>query len=69
MGLVALQILIPMLPSEPPIIVGAFAYGFLNGFLLIWLVATAATQLVFYLVRRAGRPFAERFVPVKKLEK
>jgi uncharacterized membrane protein YdjX (TVP38/TMEM64 family) len=69
MGLVALQVLIPSLPAEPPMIAGAYAYGFTAGFLMNWLVSVTVSQAVFYLARHAGRPLVERFVPAKLLDK
>jgi uncharacterized membrane protein YdjX (TVP38/TMEM64 family) len=69
MGLVGLQVLIPWIPSEPPIIAAGYAYGFVSGFLMSWLVSVAATQAVYYLARSAGRPVVERLVPVKSLDK
>ena len=69
MGLAALQVLIPWIPSEPPIIAAGYAYGFVNGFLMSWLASIAATQAVYYLARHAGRPVVERFVPRKSLDK
>ena len=68
-ALLALQVLIPTLPSEPLMIAGAYAYGFLGGFLISWLVAVAASQAVFYLARYAGRPLVERLVPARVLDK
>jgi len=65
MGLVGLQVLIPSLPAEPPMIAGAYAYGFL----MSWLVSVAASQAVFYLARYAGRPVVEHIVPAKVLDK
>ncbi len=69
MGLVGLQVLIPSLPAEPPMIAGAYAYGFTAGLLMNWLVSVAASQGVFYLARYAGRPVVERFVPAGLLDK
>jgi uncharacterized membrane protein YdjX (TVP38/TMEM64 family) len=69
MGLVGLQVLIPSLPAEPPMIAGAYAYGFVGGFLMSWLASVAASQAVFYLARYAGRPVVERFVPAGLLDK
>jgi uncharacterized membrane protein YdjX (TVP38/TMEM64 family) len=69
MGLVGLQVLIPSLPAEPPMIAGAYAYGFTAGFLMNWLVSVSVSQAVFYLARYAGRPLVERFVPAKHLDK
>jgi len=69
MGLIGLQVLIPSLPAEPPMIAGAYAYGFTAGFLMSWVVSVAVSQAVFYLARYAGRPLAERFVPAELLDK
>jgi len=69
MGLVGLQVLIPSLPAEPPMIAGAYAYGFTAGFLMSWLVSVAVSQAVFYLARYAGRPVVEHIVPAKVLDK
>ena len=69
MGLVGLQVLIPSLPAEPPMIAGAYAYGFLPGFLMSWLVSVAASVVVFYLARWAGRPLVERMAPAKLVDK
>lgn len=69
MGLVGLQVLIPSLPAEPPMIASAYAYGFTAGFLMNWTVSVAVSQAVFYLARFAGRPLAERLVPALLLDK
>lgn len=69
MGLVGLQVLIPWLPSEPPIMAAGYAYSFVRGFLMSWLVSVAATEAAYYLARFAGRPVVERFVPGKTLDK
>jgi uncharacterized membrane protein YdjX (TVP38/TMEM64 family) len=69
MGLTGLQVLIPWIPSEPPIIAAGYAYGFVSGFLMSWLVSVAATQAVYYLARFAGHSIVERLVPAKSLEK
>ena len=69
MGLIGLQVLIPSLPAEPPMIAGAYAYGFTAGFLMNWLVSVATSQAVFCLARHAGRPLVERIVPAKLLDK
>lgn len=69
MGLVGLQVLIPTLPAEPPMIASGYVYGFASGFLMNWLVAVAVSQAVFYLARHAGRPVVERLVPAKLLDK
>jgi uncharacterized membrane protein YdjX (TVP38/TMEM64 family) len=69
MGLVGLQVLIPTLPAEPPIIAGGYAYGFLSAFLFNWVATVVVTQAVFLLARRAGRPLVGWFVPNEILDK
>jgi uncharacterized membrane protein YdjX (TVP38/TMEM64 family) len=69
MGLVGLQVLIPTLPAEPPMIASGYVYGFTTGFLMNWSVAVAVSQAVFYLARYTGRPIVERIVPAKLLDK
>jgi uncharacterized membrane protein YdjX (TVP38/TMEM64 family) len=69
MGLIGLQVLIPSLPAEPPMMAAAYAYGFLAGFLMSWVVSVAASQAVFGLARIAGRPLVERLVPARLLDK
>jgi uncharacterized membrane protein YdjX (TVP38/TMEM64 family) len=69
MGLIGLQVLIPWIPSEPPIIAAGYAYGFVRGFLMSWLVSVAATQAAYYVARLAGRPVVERFVAATSLDK
>ncbi len=68
-GLIGVQVLIPSLPAEPPMVAGAYAYGFLTGFLISWGVMVAVTQLVFLLARWAGRPLVVWFVPEPVLQK
>jgi uncharacterized membrane protein YdjX (TVP38/TMEM64 family) len=68
-GLVGLQILIPSLPAEPPIIASAYVYGFVSGFLMSWLGIVVFTQAVFFFARHACRPVVAWFVPEKLLQK
>jgi len=69
MGLIGLQVLIPSLPAEPPMMAAAYAYGFPAGFLMSWASSVAVSQAVFCLARYAGRPLVERLVPAKLLDK
>ena len=69
MGLIGLQVLIPSLPAEPPMIASAYAYGFTAGFLMNWLVSVAVSQVVFHLARYAGRPLVERMAPARLLDR
>jgi uncharacterized membrane protein YdjX (TVP38/TMEM64 family) len=69
MGLIGLQVLIPSLPAEPPMMAAAYAYGFLAGFLMSWVVSVAASQAKDGLARIAGRPLVERLVPARLLDK
>jgi uncharacterized membrane protein YdjX (TVP38/TMEM64 family) len=69
MGLIGLQVLIPSLPAEPPMVAAAYAYGFPAGFLMSWVASVAASQAVFGLSRYTGRPLVERLVPAQLLSK
>jgi uncharacterized membrane protein YdjX (TVP38/TMEM64 family) len=69
MALVGPQTVVSVLPGEPLMIAGAYAYGFAGGFLMNWLVAVAASQAVYLLARHAGHPLVERFVPAQVLDK
>ena len=69
MGLLGLQVLIPSLPAEPPVIASAYAYGFPAGFLMSWVITVTASQAVFFLARCAGRPLVERVIPASLLDK
>lgn len=69
MGLIGLQVLIPFLPAEPPMMAGAYAYGFPAGFLMGWAISVAVSQAAFYLARYAGRPLVERLIPGELLDK
>jgi len=69
MGLIGLQVLIPSLPAEPPMMAAAYAYGFPAGFLMSWVASVAASQVVFGLARTTGRPLVERLVPATLLDK
>jgi uncharacterized membrane protein YdjX (TVP38/TMEM64 family) len=69
MGLIGLQVLIPSLPAEPPMIAGAYAYGFASGFMMSWVASVVTSQVVFCLARYAGRPLVERLVPAQLLDK
>jgi uncharacterized membrane protein YdjX (TVP38/TMEM64 family) len=69
MGLVGIQVLIPTLPAEPPMIAGGYAYGFVDAFLISWLATVVVTQAVFLLARWAGQPLVGKFVPEEILDK
>lgn len=58
MGLIAAPVLIPSIPPEPPMIAGAYIYGFQSALLMNWLGSVAASLFVFHLTRSAGKPLA-----------
>lgn len=69
MGLIAAPVLIPSIPPEPPMIAGAYIYGFHWALLINWLGSVAASLLVFYLTRSAGKPFARWLKSIETLGK
>jgi len=63
------QVVIAFIPGHVFLIAGGYAYGFWLGFAINWISVAAASQLSFYLARRAGRPLVNRFVPADALNR
>jgi len=65
----ALQVLVSPIPGELTGVVGGYLYGKSLGFLLSTLGLTLGSWLAFELSRAFGRPFVERFVSKRALDK
>lgn len=63
------QVLVAVIPGHVFLIAAGYVYGFLNGFLLNLASVVAASQLAFLLARKLGRPFLDRFVSPKLLDR
>jgi uncharacterized membrane protein YdjX (TVP38/TMEM64 family) len=69
MALQVLQVFIAPIPGQVTGLVGGYLFGPWLGLLYALIGATIGFTLIFLLVRRLGRPFVERFVDKKTLEK
>ena len=64
-----LQVLIAPLPGQITGLIGGYLFGPFLGVLYTMIGATIGFTIIFVLTRRFGRPFAERFVNKKYLDK
>lgn len=65
----ALQVFVAAIPGHILILSGGYLYGFVKAFLLCLAVTVTASQMAFWLARKAGRPLVERLAPVAVLNK
>lgn len=64
-----IQVVIPIIPGGVTTVVGFLAFGPVQGFVLNYLGILIGSALLFWLVRRYGRPFILLFVDEKRLKK
>lgn len=57
-----LQVFLAFIPGQALMVASGYLYGFWGGFLLSWLSLVIGGEIAFYLARRHGRPFAERWI-------
>jgi uncharacterized membrane protein YdjX (TVP38/TMEM64 family) len=57
-----LQVFLAFIPGQALMIACGYVYGFWGGFLLSWLSLVVGGEIAFYLARRHGRPFAEKWI-------
>jgi len=60
--LFVLQTFIAFIPGQALMIASGYIYGFTGGFLITWLSLVAGGQMAFWLARRYGRHFAEKWI-------
>jgi len=65
--LLIMQAFLAFIPGQGLMLVSGYIYGFWQGLLLTWFGLTLGGQISFWLARRYGRPFANRFVSKKVL--
>ncbi len=68
-GLMVVQIFIPILPGEPVEILAGMSYGPIGGLIVVFLGAFLSSFIIFFAVRKFGRNFIYSFVPKEKIEK
>jgi len=57
-----LQVFLAFIPGQALMIACGYLYGFWGGFLLSWLSLVIGGEIAFYLARRHGQPFAEKWI-------
>ena len=67
LGIQILQIIVAFIPGEPVELVSGILYGAIGGFLTCELGIFLGSILIFYGVRRFGRPLITAFIPEENL--
>ncbi|MCC6299654.1 MAG: TVP38/TMEM64 family protein [Anaerolineales bacterium] len=68
-ALFILQAFLAFIPGQALMIGSGILYGFFGGFLLTWTSLTLGGQIAFWLSRKFGRPFAEKWVAPETLNR
>ncbi len=68
-GLMVVQIFLPILPGEPVEILAGMSYGAIGGLIIVFLGAFVSSFIIFFAVRKFGKNFIYAFVPKEKIEK
>ena len=68
-AIIALQVTVAVIPGHVLMIAGGYIYGFTLGFFITWVTTVAASEVNFYLARRAGKPVVYRLAPAKVVER
>lgn len=68
-GLMVVQIFLPILPGEPVEVLAGMCYGPIGGLVVILLGTFLSTFIIFFAVRKFGREFLYSFVEKEKIEK
>jgi len=64
-----LQTFIAFIPGQALMVSSGYIYGFTGGILITWISLMAGGQAAFWLARRYGRPFAEKWVSASVLDR
>ena len=68
-GLMVIQIFLPILPGEPVEILAGMSYGPIGGLFVIFFGAFLSSLIIFFAVRKFGKSFIYSFVSKEKIEK
>lgn len=68
-GLMIVQIFLPILPGEPVEVLAGMSYGPIGGLFVIFLGAFFSSLIIFFAVRKFGKSFIYSFVSKEKIEK
>ena len=64
-----LQTFIAFIPGQALMVSSGYIYGFTGGILITWISLVVGGQAAFWLARRYGRPFAEKWVSASVLDR
>lgn len=64
-----LQVIIAFIPGHVFVLAGGYLYGFLPGLVLNMFCVVTASQLAFFLAKKAGRPLVGKFIDAPTLDK
>jgi uncharacterized membrane protein YdjX (TVP38/TMEM64 family) len=64
-----LQTFLAFIPGQVLMVASGYVYGFSGGVLITWASLVAGGQMAFWLARRYGRPFAEKWISPVVLER
>lgn len=64
-----LQVFFAFIPGQALMISSGILYGFVDGFFLTWTSLVVGGQIAFWLSRKLGRPFAEKWIAPNTLER
>jgi len=64
-----LQTFLAFIPGQALMVASGYIYGFSGGVLITWISLVLGGQMAFWLARRYGRPFAERWISPKILNR
>ena len=67
--LLVFQVFLAFIPGQALMVACGYVYGFWGGLVISWLGLFGGGQAAFFLARRYGRPFAERWVSPEVLSK
>lgn len=64
-----LQTFLAFIPGQALMVASGYIYGFGGGILITWASLVLGGQMAFWLARRYGRPFAERWISPSTLDR
>lgn len=64
-----LQTFLAFIPGQALMVASGYIYGFSGGILITWISLVVGGQMAFWLARRYGRPFAEKWVTPATLDR
>jgi len=64
-----LQTFLAFIPGQVLMVASGYVYGFSGGILITWASLVLGGQMAFWLARRYGRPFAEKWISTSVLDR